>query len=134
MYTSEFTLRVRYAETDQMGVAYYGSYATWLEVARVEALRSLGLSYRDLEAQGIMLPVAELHITYLKPVRYDDLLRIQTRIPEAPGARILFEYACYVDDEEVTRASSTLFFMDAETRRPRRCPQELSTALRRYFP
>jgi acyl-CoA thioester hydrolase len=133
MYTAEHTVRVRYAETDQMGIAYYGSYAAWLEVARVETLRSLGLTYRTLEEQGVMLPVADLQISYLKPVRYDDELRIVTTIGEMPSVRIRFEYRCFVGDEEVTRASTTLFFMDAATRRPRRCPESLSSALRRFF-
>lgn len=133
MYTAEYTVRVRYAETDQMGIAYYGSYAAWLEVARVETLRSLGLTYRELELQGVMLPVADLHISYLKPVRYDDELRIKTTIGEWPSVRIRFEYQCFVGEEEVTRASTTLFFMDASTRRPRRCPDSLSSALHRFF-
>lgn len=134
MYTSEHSVRVRYAETDQMGIAYYGSYAAWLEVARVETLRHLGITYRDLEAQGVMLPVSELNIRYIKPVRYDDELSIRTTITELPGVRIHFDYVCVVGEEEVTRASTTLFFMDATTRRPRRCPDALSNALRPYFP
>ncbi len=133
MYTAEHTLRVRYAETDQMGIAYYGSYAAWLEVARVETLRQLGLTYRKLEEQGVMLPVSDLHIQYIKPVRYDDELVIRTTIDALPSVRIRFNYTCFVGDQEVTRASTTLFFMDAATRRPTRCPNELSNALRPYF-
>jgi acyl-CoA thioester hydrolase len=129
IYKTQTSIRVRYAETDQMGYAYYGSYAAWFEVARVEALRLLGVSYRDLEEAGVMLPVAAYAVNYLLPVRYDDEVRIETIINELPTARIKFAYTCYVGGVEVTRAETTLFFMDAKTRRPIRCPQALSTAL-----
>ena len=81
MFTSEISLRVRYAETDRMGYAYYGNYATWFEVARVEALRTLGLNYRELEDDGILLPVIDYHTRYLKPAFYDDELTVKTTIP-----------------------------------------------------
>ncbi len=80
MFVTETQMRVRYAETDRMGYAYYGNYATYFEVARVEALRELGMSYRELEDSGILLPVRDLHIKYHKPAYYDDLLTIKTSI------------------------------------------------------
>ena len=88
----ETKLRVRYAETDQMGYCYYGNYAQYLELGRVEALRSLGFPYKDLEEQGIMLPVLDFHIKYLAPAKYDDLLTVKTIISEIAGTRIFFEY------------------------------------------
>lgn len=133
MYQTVVKLRVRYAETDQMGYAYYGNYAAWFEVARVEALRELGVSYRDLEAANVMLPVSEFSVNYLLPVRYDDELKIETVIAELPSARIHFAYSCRVGGHIVTRAETTLFFMNALTRRPIRCPEQLSTALLRHF-
>ena len=83
------TMRVRYGETDQMGYVYYGDYAEYLEVGRVEALRSLGFPYRRLEEEGVMLPVHDLRITYHKPARYDDLLTIRTIIKALPSVRIV---------------------------------------------
>ncbi|MDP4586583.1 MAG: acyl-CoA thioesterase, partial [Flavobacteriales bacterium] len=78
MYTNKIEIRVRYSETDRMGYVYYGHYAQYFEVARVEALRNLGISYRSMEEDGIMLPVASYSIKYLKPAVYDDLLTVET--------------------------------------------------------
>jgi acyl-CoA thioester hydrolase len=88
MFVSEYKIRVRYAETDRMGYVYYGNYATYFEVARVEALRRLGVSYRQLEDSGILLPVLNYSVKFLKPVYYDEEIKIITAIPELPGARI----------------------------------------------
>ena len=84
------SLRVRYGETDQMGYCYYGNYAQYFEVGRVEALRNVGLSYKSLEETGVMLPVSEFKVKYKHPAKYDDLLLITTKIIEIKGARILF--------------------------------------------
>ena len=92
MLEHEIKLRVRYSETDQMGYVYYGNYAQYFEVARVEALRSLGITYKELEEEGILLPVLEFTIRYIKPAYYDDQLTIKVRIPVLPKARIFFEY------------------------------------------
>ena len=85
-------IRVRYGETDQMGYCYYGNYAQYFEVGRVEALRSLGMSYKALEEQGVMLPVSEFSVKYLSPAFYDDLLTVKTEITAIKGARIYFTY------------------------------------------
>ena len=98
MYISETSIRVRYAETDQMGYVYYGHYAMYYEVGRVESLRQLGLSYRELEEMGVMMPVLENRSKYLAPARYDDLLRIVTTLREKPGVKIRFEYDIYNGD------------------------------------
>lgn len=132
MYTTRISLRVRYAETDQMGFAYYGSYMAWLEVGRVEALRELGIVYRDLELEDILLPVSEVNIRYLRPVRYDDEITIETTITEAPSARIKFAYSIIVDNTVVSEAETTLFFMDRTSFRPMRCPQSILDALAPY--
>ena len=89
MYETEINLRVRYAETDQMGYVYYGNYAMYYEVGRVEAMRKMGFSYKKLEEKGVNMPVLSLQIDYLQPARYDDLLRLQVQIPEMPKARNL---------------------------------------------
>ena len=88
---SEVRLRVRYAETDQMGFAYYGCYAAWLEVGRVEYLRERGLAYRDIEAEGSFLAVRRLEVDYLAPARYDDEIAVRTRVAGAGKSRVDFE-------------------------------------------
>jgi len=95
MYVSETYIRVRYGETDQMGYVYYGNYAMYYEVARVESLRRLGLTYKELEAMGVMMPVLENHSKFLSAALYDDNLRIVTTIREKPGVRIKFEYTIF---------------------------------------
>ncbi len=95
MYQSNVNIRVRYAETDQMGYCYYGNYAMYYEVARVETLREIGVSYKELENQGILLPVLDFNIKYLKPAYYDDQLTICCKIPILPSVKIKFEYETY---------------------------------------
>ena len=90
MFISTTQIRVRYAETDKMGYVYYGNYAQYFEVGRVEGLRDLGLSYKKMEDEGILLPVVEFQIKYLKPAYYDDLLTIKTTITLVKGALIFF--------------------------------------------
>ena len=92
MYQFEHKLRVRYAETDQMGYVYYGNYATYYEVARAESIRSIGLSYKEIEEAGVIMPVLENNSKYIRPARYDDELTIKLRIPEKPGVKIRYEY------------------------------------------
>lgn len=133
MFTHETTLRVRYGETDRMGYVYYGDYAEYFEVGRVEALRSLGFPYRLLEDRGIMLPVRDMHVRYHRPARYDDLITVRTTIASLPAASIHFSYGLHAEDGTLlTEATTTLVFVDAHTMRPRRAPQELVDALRRY--
>ena len=92
MYQSETSVRVRYGETDQMAYVYYGNYAMYYEVARVESLRKLGVTYRELEENGVMMPVLENHSRFLAAARYDELLRIVVIIREMPTVKIKFEY------------------------------------------
>ena len=92
MFTEEVKIRVRYAETDQMGYVYYGNYATYFEVARVEAMRAIGFSYKEMEDRGIMMPVLELKSEFKSPGRYDEELTIKISVPEMPTLRIKFVY------------------------------------------
>ncbi|MEY4594479.1 MAG: hypothetical protein RIQ47_889 [Bacteroidota bacterium] len=134
MYKTETKIRVRYAETDRMGYVYYGNYATYFEVARVEALRELGFSYRSLEDSGILLPVLDFTIRYRRPAYYDDELTIRTTIPELPGARIKFDYEVLNPAGEViTVASTTLVFINKETGKPTVIPNNILEAWRKYF-
>lgn len=134
MFTHETSVRIRYGETDQMGQMYYGRYAELFEVGRVEALRSMGFPYRRLEEEGVMLPVRDLHIRYLKPVRYDDVIIVRTTITELPAARIHFRYSLINGAGEcMTEGETTLVFIDQVTRKPCRAPADLLEALASYF-
>ncbi len=134
MYMHEMQLRVRYAETDKMGVVYHGNYAQYFEVARVEMLRSLGVSYRSMEDEGTMLPVVNLNIDYKKPALYDELLTVETTISELPGVKIQFSYKLLNQNQDLLAlASTTLVFVDVETKRPKRCPEFLLEKLKDHF-
>lgn len=114
-------IRVRYGETDQMGYCYYGNYAQFFEVGRVEALRNVGCSYKVLEDQGVMLPVSEYSVKYFKPALYDDNLTILTKIKEVRGAKITFAYQIFNENEELlSEACTVLVFVRKESMRP--CP------------
>ncbi|MES2387034.1 MAG: thioesterase family protein [Bacteroidota bacterium] len=113
MFTAEIQVRVRYAETDRMGYVYYGNYATYFEVARVESLRALGFTYKGMEDSGVMLPVLELKTKFIRPARYDDLLTVKTEIRQMPGTRIHFHYEVFSSEGELlTIAETTLVFVD----------------------
>lgn len=134
MYQSETFVRVRYGETDQMGYVYYGYYAMYYEVARVEALRQLGLTYKSLEETGIIMPVLENHSYFIAPGRYDELLRIVTTVREKPGVRIRFTYDIYNEKNElINRGETLLAFIDRKSGRPVRPPQVMVEVLRPYF-
>lgn len=123
MRQNSFSFRVRYGETDQMGVVYHGNYAQYLEMGRVEWLRSMGISYRGMEENGIMLPVISLQIDYKKPARYDDLITVETALKKAPLVRIEFDYKIYNETRELlAEANTVLAFMDMQTNRPTKCP------------
>jgi acyl-CoA thioester hydrolase len=134
MFKSEISLRVRYGETDQMGYVYYGNYAEYFEVARVEALRSLGLSYKAIEEEGILLPVFSYSVKFFKPAYYDDVLIINTEIREMPLARITFHYKTYnQSDLLLNEAETTLVFINRKTGKPMAAHEELITKLKMFF-
>ncbi len=134
MYISETTIRVRYGETDQMGYVYYGFYAMYYEVARVESLRQLGLTYKAIEAQGIIMPVLENKSKFFLPARYDELLRIVCTLREKPGIRIRFEYEIYNEENKLIHQGETLLvFVDKITSKPCRPPQEMEKVLEPFF-
>ena len=123
MIHTTHTIRVRYGETDPMKYVYYGNYAEYLEVARVELFRSLGIPYQEIENQGIWLPVSEFSIKYLKPAFYDELLEIHTYIKKIPGVRIEFDYEIYNSSKEkISEAKTTLFFLDSAKNKVVKCP------------
>lgn len=119
-------IRVRYAETDRMGYAYYGNYAAWFEVARVEMLRSFGVNYKQLEDEGVMLPVLEYRIKYFKPAFYDEELAIHISIDKIEGSRLFFSYKTFNEKGvQLNEAETTLVFVDTQTGRPTRVPAHL---------
>ena len=126
MITNQTKIRVRYGETDQMGYVYYGNYAQFFEVGRVEWLRQLGASYKSLEESGIMLPVIELNINYMKPARYDDLLTITTKLSKKPLVKIEFDFEVHNEkDELLTTGYTSLVFMDMKKNKPIKAPSYL---------
>jgi acyl-CoA thioester hydrolase len=134
MYVSETSIRVRYGETDQMGYVYYGYYAMYYEVARVESLRQLGLTYKALEEMGVMMPVLENNSVYLAPARYDDLLRVVTTLREKPGVKIRFEYEIFNESNTLLHRGGTLLaFVDKKANRPCRPPRAMLDVLAPYF-
>lgn len=134
MIHTTHTLRVRYGETDPMKYVYYGNYAEYLEVARVELFRTLGISYNEIEKRGIWLPVSEYKIKYLKPAFYDEILEIHTYVRKVPGVKIEFEYEIYNDSKQkITEASTTLFFLDATTNKVSRCPDFLMELIQKNW-
>ena len=134
MFTSEVKIRVRYGETDRMGYVYYGNYAEYFEVARVEALRELGMNYKDMEDSGIMLPVYTFNVKYMKPAFYDDLLTIKTSIKKIPEARITFEYETFNEKKELlNQGETTLVFIDTKSNKPRSAPEDFVKRIKKYF-
>ena len=134
MFISEVKLRVRYGETDRMGYVYYGNYAEYFEVARVEALRELGMNYKDMEDSGIMLPVYTFNVKYMKPAYYDDLLTIKTSIKEIPKTRITFSHEIYNEKSELLNIGEvTLAFIDTKTNKPIGAPENFLEKIRKYY-
>ncbi len=127
----EFTVRVRYAETDQMGVVYHGNYAQYFEMGRVEWLRNLGVSYKWMEDNGVMLPVVSLEMNYKKPARYDDLLRVKTILKSQTSVKIEFDYEIYNESNQLlTTGYSMLVFVDMKSGRPMLPPTYFSDKIK----
>jgi acyl-CoA thioester hydrolase len=134
MYTHSTKIRVRYGETDQMGYVYYGNYAEYYEVARVEMLRSLGMDYAAMESSGVMMPVLELNCKYIKPALYDQEITIKTTIRDLPGVRIHFKYELFNPAGALINiGATTLVFIDMKKNRPCAPPENFMEKLRGFF-
>lgn len=134
MLSQKVSIRVRYAETDQMGYVYYGNYATYYEVARVECLRNLGFSYKIMEEQGIMMPVVENSSKYIRPAKYDDLLTIKIFVKEMPSKRITFEYEIYNEREKLINLGVTILaFVNVKNGRACNAPESIIALLKPFF-
>lgn len=126
MHFNKISFRVRYGETDQMGVVYHGNYAQYLEMGRVEWLRGLGFSYKKMEKNGIMLPVVSLSLDFKKSAFYDDLITVETKLKKMPLVKIEFDYTIYNENQEILALANTvLAFLDVNTKRPIKCPENI---------
>jgi len=134
MIDNTINIRVRYSETDQMQYVYYGNYAAYFEMGRVEWLRKLGISYKEMEDNGIMLPVIEMNIKYHKPALYDDLLSLKTTLIKLPQVKIYFKFEIHNQKKElITTATTTLVFWDMKRNRPTKAPQDFIDKIKPYF-
>lgn len=135
MYTFDYTIRIRYGDTDQMGYVYYGNYPRFYEIGRMELLRSLDLSYVKWEEElGIIMPVVSMEARYLYPARYDDELRIKTILKELPSKMISFDYRIFNQRGiMVNKGNVKLFFIDRSNNKRVAPPAELLEKLNPYF-
>ena len=135
MFTSETKIRVRYAETDPMNVVYHGNYAQYFEVGRVESIRQLGLSYKDVEASGVIMPVIEWTAKFIRPAHYDDLLTVRTSVKHWPvDYRVEFHQEVFNEQGKLlTTGKVLLYFLKAATMEKTTMPEEMARTLRPFF-
>ncbi len=135
MFTTETSIRIHYALTDQMGVVYHGHYAQFYEIGRTEAIRSLGYTYKDIEAIGIIMPVVDIHSKFLRPAKYDDLITVKTTLRELPlHHKIVFHSEIYNEHDELLNVGDvTLYFIEAKTMKRVNMPDELKEKVAQYF-
>lgn len=126
MISFETKIRVEYHHTDQMGIVHHSNYVKFFEVARTEWLRAIGITYAEMERRGVMMPIVDVAVKYRNPALYDELISVTAFVDEAPMARMTFRYEVRGEDgREIATGSTTLGFIDSQTRRPQRAPQWL---------
>ncbi|MFI5221748.1 MAG: acyl-CoA thioesterase [Bacteroidia bacterium] len=134
MFITETTIRVRYGETDQMGLAYYGNYAQYYEVGRVEALRTIGMDYKQVEESGVIMPVVKMECNFIRGAKYDDLLTIKTIIQDLPVLKFHVHYEISNAEKVlINKGETTLVFIDAKTNKLIRCPEWILAKLKPFF-
>ncbi|MFZ4058643.1 MAG: acyl-CoA thioesterase [Ferruginibacter sp.] len=135
MYQTTTNIRIHYALTDQMGVVYHGHYAQFYEIGRGEAIRTLGYTYKDIEAMGIIMPVVDIHSKFLRPAKYDDLITVKTTLQELPvHHKIVFQHEIFNEQEELLNVGTvTLYFMEAKTMKRCAMPEALAQKLGVFF-
>lgn len=132
MKSFETKIRVEYHHTDQMGIVHHSNYVKFFEVARTEWLRAMGLTYAEMERRGVMMPIVEVNVKYRQPAYYDELISVTASVDELPMARMVFKYEIHGEDgRDIASGSTTLGFIDKETRRPQRAPKWLMEVLER---
>ena len=115
-------IKVRYCETDQMGLVHHGSYINYFEEARIAWISNLGFSYSEMEKSGIILPVSKLNVSYLRPAYFDDDLLLSVEIAELPTSRLIFDYTIKKEEEVIVTGTTVLAFLNKETKKPVKCP------------
>ena len=135
MYVTETQVRVRYAETDQMDIVYHGNYTQYFEVGRAESIRQLGYTYKDMEALGIIMPIVEIHLKFVRPAHYDDLLTIKTTLKELPtDHRIEFHQEVFNENKKLlTVGRVVLYFVTANGMQKTTMPVLLYDKLKPFF-
>jgi acyl-CoA thioester hydrolase len=134
MFTFDYEYRVRYADVDQMGYMYYGNYARLYEIGRVEALRDLGLSYKNMEEDGVMMPVYDNYSRFIQPTKYDELLTIRVVVEEMPKTRFKFKYEILnKEQKKVHTGETTLVFINMKTNRLTTCPEAITNLLQPFL-
>ena len=131
MISFETKIRVEYHHTDQMGIVHHSNYVKFFEVARTEWLRAMGITYAEMERRGVMMPIVDVAVKYRNPALYDELISVTAFVDEAPMARMTFRYEVRGEDgREIATGSTTLGFIDSQTRRPQRAPQWLMEVIK----
>lgn len=135
MFITETQIRIHYALTDQMGVVYHGHYAQFYEIARTEAIRQIGYTYKNIEDMGIIMPVIDIHSRFLRPAKYDDLITVKTILKELPDHhKIVFHHEIYNEQDELLNTGTvTLYFLQATTMKKCDMPEKLRDVLKHYF-
>jgi acyl-CoA thioester hydrolase len=134
MYTAETKIRVRYGETDKMGFLYYGNYPEYFEVSRTDMIRTIGLSYKEIEDRGIIMPVRSLKVDYRIPAQYDDLLTVRSILKKLPEIRLDIDYEIFNDRHQLICTGNTvLAFVDTHTKKPRRAPDFFLEPMKKFF-
>ena len=134
MITSVNEIQIRYDEVDKMGYVYHGNYAKYYHISRTELLRKIGFSDKSMESHNIIMPIIELNIKYMKPIYYDDIITITTYMLNIPGARMKFLHEVRnTDDELINEATSTVVFVDMDSRMPMRAPDFFVNKIKTYF-
>lgn len=134
MRSFETKIRVEYHHTDQMGIVHHSNYVKFFEVARTEWLRAIGLTYAEMERRGVMMPIVDVAVKYRNPAVYDELISVTAFVDELPMARMSFRYEVSGEDgREIATGSTTLGFIDKETRRPQRAPKWLLEVLEKEY-
>ncbi len=134
MFTYFHQIRVRYGDTDQMGYVYYGNYGYYFEQARVEAVRSIGLTYREIEESGTIMPITRMNIKYIQPAHYDELLTVKTYVPQLPNRILVFKYEVYNEKKQLINEGEThMIFVDMHTKKIKSVPNILLDKLKPFF-
>ncbi|MAV66020.1 MAG: thioesterase [Bacteroidetes bacterium MED-G13] len=126
-------IKVRYCETDQMGIVHHSSYINYFEHSRIQWIKKNGFSYKELELSGLILPVSKLNVSYLSPAFFDDELTIETELMEVPSSKLIFDYLVFRNNIVITKAQTILAFVNKVSKKPMKCPKEIYNKVSSLF-